>query len=130
MLHEIIFYEIRDWQDKSIVTKFFWYLWQFLVILLVTPLFYVFIRPPMKIWRSLSDIECLAYVEKLYEYPYNKFANHTMFYIVFLCLLFASTFGFEHEYRTSTTGLSSIGKLCRLILQYPFHHIECSECIS
>ena len=121
MLHEIIFYEIRDWQDKSIVTKFFWYLWQFLVILLVTPLFYVFIRPPMKIWRSLSDIECLAYVEKLYEYPYNKFANHTMFYIVFLCLLFASTFGFEHEYRTSTTGLSSIGKLCRLIL----YHFEC-----
>ena len=75
----------------------------------------------MKIWRSLSDFECLAYVEKLYEYPYNKFANHTMFYIVFLCLLFASTFGFEHEYRTSTTGLSSIGKLCRLIL----YHFEC-----
>lgn len=101
--------------------KFFWSLLQFFVVLLVTPLFYVFIRPPMKIWRSLSDIECLAYVEKLYEYPYNKFANHTMFYIVFLCLLFASTFGFEHEYRTSTTGLSSIGKLCRLIL----YHFEC-----
>ncbi|XP_066022250.1 short transient receptor potential channel 4-like [Pocillopora verrucosa] len=108
ILDEVIFYEMRDWQDKSMAKKFFRCLCQFFVVLLVTPLFYVFIRPPMKIWRSLSDIECLAYVEKLYEYPYNKFANHTMFYIVFLCLLFASTFGFEHEYRTSTTGLSSI----------------------
>ncbi|RMX40941.1 hypothetical protein pdam_00023755, partial [Pocillopora damicornis] len=90
ILDEIIFYKMRDWQDKSKTKKFFWSLWHFLI------------------WRSLSDFECLAYVEKLYEYPYNKFANHTMFYIVFLCLLFASTFGFEHEYRTSTTGLSSI----------------------
>ena len=125
MLHEIIFYEIRDWQDKSIVTKFFWYLWQFLVILLVTPLFYVFIRPPMKIWRCRSDIRCLAFIEKLYEHPHNKFANHTMFYMAFLCLLFASTFGFEHDYRTSTTGVSIVGKFCRFTLLCPFHHLQC-----
>ena len=112
---------MRDWQDKSKAKKFFWSLWQFVVILLVTPL-YVFVRPPMKIWRSLSHIGCLAYIEELYEHPYNKFANHISFYIVFLGLLFASTFGFEHEYRTSTTGLSSIGKLRRLILLYTFHH--------
>ena len=112
---------MRDWQDKSKAKKFFWSLWQFVVILLVTP-FYVFVRPPMKIWRSLSHIRCLAYIEELYEHPYNKFANHISFYIVFLGLLFASTFGFEHEYRTSTTGLSSIGKLRRLILLYTFHH--------
>ena len=120
MLHEIIFYEIRDWQDKSIVTKFFWYLWQFLVILLVTPWYCVFIRPPMKIWRCRSDI-----IEKLYEHPHNKFANHTMFYMAFLCLLFASTFGFEHDYRTSTTGVSIVGKFCRFTLLCPFHHLQC-----
>ena len=99
--------------------KFFWSLWQFVVILLVTP-FFVFVRPFMK--TCCSDIRCHAYIEELYEHPYNKFGNHISFYIVFLGLLFASTFGFEHEYRTSTTGLSSIGKLRRLILLYTFHH--------
>ena len=102
--------------------KFFWSLLQFVVILPFTPFYAFLFRPPMKIWRSLSDKEWLARIEKLYEHPYNKFANHISFYIVFLGLLFASTFGFEHEYRTSTTGLSSIGKLCRLILQCLFHH--------
>ena len=103
---------MRDWQDKSMAKKFFWSLLQFVVILLVTPI-YVIVRPFMK--------TCCRCLEELYEHPYNKFANHISFYIVFLGLLFASTFGFEHEYRTSTTGLSSIGKLCRLIL----YHFEC-----
>ena len=95
-----------DWQDKSTAKKFIWFILQFILIQCVT-IFYIFIRPFQKIWCSNSECCC----EKLYEHPYYKFINHTMSYIAFLCVLFASTFGFEHEYRTSTSGLSIIGKL-------------------
>ena len=124
ILNEIIYYKIPGWQDNSKVRKLIWFLFQLFLVSVLT-VFYIFYRPFKKMFTNKFKCpKCCSYckccdwckrfcdkVENLYEHPYNKFVNHTMSYIVFLCLLLASTFGFEHEYRTSTSGLLIIGKL-------------------
>lgn len=128
VLNEIIYYKWEDWQDKSTVIKFLWFVLQ-LILVTVCTFFYIFYRIFKKIRSDVcpnicADV-CLKMqskcgeklhwrIESLYEHPYSKFINHTMSYIVFVSLLFSATFGFEDEYRTSLTGLSRIGKLVLL----------------
>ncbi|KAL9988578.1 hypothetical protein ACROYT_G003036 [Oculina patagonica] len=124
ILNEIIYYKWEDWQDESTVKKILWFVFQFFVLIaIITPFFYIWYRVHKKI-RSTMHIDnieendkllqqkskprCEWRIESLYEHPYSKFINHTMSYIVFVSLLIGSTFGFESEYRTSTTGLSRI----------------------
>lgn len=124
ILNEIIYYKIPGWQDKSKVRKLIWFLFQLVLVSVLTG-FYIFYRPFKKMCKCSDCCKCCDCckrfcdeVENLYEHPYNKFVNHTMSYIVLLCLLVASTFGFEHEYRTSTSGLLIIGKLLFECMQY------------
>ena len=45
-----------------------------------------------------------------FEHPYYKFLNHTLFYVAFLCLVFASAFENEFDY-TTFLGLSNLREL-------------------
>lgn len=109
ILNEIIYRGWRNWQDKGILRKASWFLIQF-VLVAITCFFYI----PVRLLRKccgcgkVEDICCWKF-RKLYELPYSKFINHTMSYVLFLCLVFASSF--QDKFGTTKTGLAWIGKL-------------------
>ena len=113
ILNEIIYRGWRNWQDKGLLRKVSWFLVQF-VLVVVTCFVYIAVR----LIRSCccnccgtaevnKDICCWKF-RKLYERPYSKFINHTMSYVLFLCLVFASSF--QEKFGTTKTGLAWIGK--------------------
>lgn len=125
ILNKIIYYEWEGWQDKSTLKKIFWFFFQYCVLIPITILIYVPYRVCRKLRSKISNDgtgknDTLPHksskqrsgwrIESLYEHPYSKLINHSMSYTVFVSLLIASTFGFEYDYKTSTTGFSRIGK--------------------
>ena len=106
VLNEIVYLGWRNWQDKGIVWKALWFLVQLLLVA-ITCVFYI----PIRLIRLSGCSECCACCwkfRKLYELPYSKFINHTMSYVLFLCVVFASSF--QDKFGTTTTGLAWIGK--------------------
>ena len=112
VLDEIVYRGYRKWQDRSIVGKASWFLLQFFLVA-GTFIFYI----PVRLVRLSKCSECscgkskdfcLWKLRKLYELPYSKFVNHTMSYLLFLCLVFASSF--QEEFGATKTGLAWIGK--------------------
>ena len=108
VLNEIAYRGWRNWRDAGLVRKT---LWLFLHIFLVAITCPVYI--PVRFFRrscscrKLQDHYCWKF-RKLYELPYAKCVNHTTSYMLFLSLLFASSFG--QEIGASQTGLAWIGK--------------------
>lgn len=113
LLDEIIYYGCPDWQDKSIVTKSLSFIFQLLLVT-ITTIIYI----PVRLTRrgccccEFKD-ECCWKFRKLYEHPYSKFINHTMSYVVFLCLIFASSF--EYKFGQGGAGLAWTGKFKLLL---------------
>ena len=107
-LNEIIYYGCRDWQDKGILRKTISFFLQLLFVTLAV-LFYI----PVRLARrgccccKFKDWCCWKF-RMFFEHPYSKFINHTMSYVVFLCLIFASSF--EDKFGPGWAGLSRIGK--------------------
>ncbi|KAJ7377783.1 hypothetical protein OS493_026350 [Desmophyllum pertusum] len=107
VLNEIVYRGWTNWQDKGIVRKILWFFLQLLLVTITCPVYI----PVRLIRRCCSccyefEDECWWKFRKLYEYPYSKFINHTMSYVVFLCLVFASSF--QDEFDTTKTGLAWI----------------------
>ena len=119
ILNEIIYYKWPNWKDKSVTRKLLWMFIQLLLTTIIAP-FYILFRvfekmhskvcPSMCSGRMCRTKTSVQWVKNLYEHPYSKFVNHTMSKFVFLFLLFASSFDFTDDYKTSKTGLISIGK--------------------
>lgn len=118
ILDEIVFYKWPDWQDKSTMRRILWFIFQFILTTIITP-FYIPLRIFDKMFPNKSSNmcsnrcakTCIEKIKSLYEHPYSKFVNHTMSYIIFLSLLLLSTFGFENQYKSTSSGLTRIGKL-------------------
>ena len=124
ILNEIVYLGWRNWQDKGIVRKALWFFIQLLIVA-STCIFYIPIRLVRLSTRSCSgftNVFCWKF-RKLYELPYSKFINHTLSYVVFLGLVFASSF--QDKFRTTTTGLIWFGKFlfwrCSHGLGLPVH---------
>ena len=113
VLNEIVYRGWRNWRDAGTVRKT---LWLFLHLFLVATTCLVYI--PVRLFRrsccctcrKLQGNHCWKF-RKLYELPYAKFVNHTTSYMLFLSLLFASSY--PHGIGATPTGLVWIGK---------FHH--------
>lgn len=110
VLNEIVYRGWRNWQDRGIARKALWFLIQF-VLVTVTCVFYIPVRLIRLCCCSKFKHTCCWKFRKLYELPYSKFINHTMSYVLFLCLVFASSF--QEEFGTTITGLAWIGKFLR-----------------
>ena len=116
ILNEIIYRGWRNWQDKGLLRKVSWFLIQFVLVVATC-----FVYIPLRLIRrcccsgKVTDICCW----KLYELPYSKFINHTMFYVLFLCLVFASSF--QDEFGTTKTGLVLIGKFRLSTIRWSGH---------
>ncbi|XP_078384472.1 short transient receptor potential channel 4-like isoform X1 [Oculina patagonica] len=119
-LNEVVYRGWRNWHYKGIVRKTLRFVFHFLLVAL-TCLVYI----PVRLMRTCCY--CHKYQNKrcwkfrmLYEYPYSKFINHTMSYVVFLCLVFASSY--TEKFGTTATGLVWIDYpvlvfVCGLFLQ-------------
>ena len=103
VLNEIVYLGWGNWQDQGIVRKVLWFLFQFFLVA-ITCTVYI----PIRLVRLCSCSEYDIWCWKLYELPYSKFINHTVWYMLFLCVLFASTF--QDKFETTKTGLTWIGK--------------------
>lgn len=122
VLDQIIFYKCPEWKDEGIMRKFVWVVVQLILTTILTP-FYISLRIFEKVFRKKSSNMCSSGIAKksierirsLYEHPYSKFVNHSMSYFLFLALLLLSTFGFENEYKSTSVGLTRIGKSTLLL---------------
>ena len=106
-LDEIVYRGWRNWKDRGTVRKAVWFLIQFALVA-VTCIFYIPVRLVRRCRCCKFKDFCFWNLRKLYELPYSKFINHTMSYLLFLCLVFASSF--QQKFGTTTTGLTWIGK--------------------
>ena len=108
VLNEIVYRGWRNWRDAGIARKTLWLFLQFLLVA-ISCLVYI----PIRLFRrscscrKLQDNYCWKF-RQLYELPYAKFVNHTTSYMLFLSLLFASSYG--QKIGTTQTGLLWIGK--------------------
>ena len=108
VLNEIVYRGWRNWRDAGIVRKTLWLFLHFCLVA-ITCLVYI----PVRLFRRScscripQDNYCWKF-RKLYELPYAKFVNHTTSYVLFLGLLFTSSYG--HEIGATQTGLVWIGK--------------------
>ena len=107
ILNEIIYYEWPYWQNMSRITKLAWFFLQ-LVFVAVSSIVYIPIRLARKFSCCNKDDNTWWEFRELYEHPYSKFINHTMWYLGFLYFIFLTSF--EHEFGTTVTGLVYIGK--------------------
>lgn len=114
VLNEIVYRGCRKWQDEGFVIKATWFLLQ-LILVTVTSIVYIPVRLIRKCYccNQLNDKSCWKF-RKFYEHPYSKFINQTMSYVVFLCLVFASSY--QDEFSTDRKGpaMVPIGKICCL----------------
>lgn len=106
ILNEIIYYEWPGWRDKSRLTKLAWFFFQLLLVA-VSSVFYIPIRLVRKFYRCCNNEKIWEFRE-LYEHPYSKFINHTMWYLVFLSMIFLTSF--DDKFESSATGLIWCGK--------------------
>lgn len=108
VLNEIIYRGWRNWRDYGIVRKTIWFFLHFLLVA-ITCLVYIPARLIRRSYccRKFKDNCCWKF-GRLYELPYSKFVNYTTSYVLFLSLLFASSY--QHEIGTTKTGLVWIGK--------------------
>ncbi|XP_068731891.1 short transient receptor potential channel 5-like isoform X1 [Montipora capricornis] len=108
LLNEFIYYGWSVWQNKTRVPKILWSFLCFFLTVLCSPFYIVF-----RLWKDFcpsgccdKDVGCCGDFQRLFEHPYNKFVNHTMFYLVFLGFLITASF--EKEFATTDTGLTWI----------------------
>ena len=108
VLNEIVYLGWQNWQDRGIVRKALWFLFHWFFLVAITFPVYISIRL-VRLYSccEYSDVCCWK-LRWLYELPYSKFINHTMSYVLFLCLVFTSSF--QEEIGTTKTGLTWIGK--------------------
>ncbi|XP_022789160.1 short transient receptor potential channel 4-like [Stylophora pistillata] len=104
---EVVYREWPMWYDKGLAVKTLRFLFHFIVMSFGI-IAYLFLRLIMRgcCCCKLNEKEGLWRLRKLYELPYSKFINQTMSYLVFLCLVFASTF--QTKFGTTKTGLGAI----------------------
>ena len=107
ILNEIIYYEWPYWQNMSRITKLAWFFLQ-LVFVAVSSIVYIPIRLARKFSCCNKDDNTWWEFRELYEHPYSKFINHTMWYLGFLSFILLTSF--EHEFGTKAAGLVHIGK--------------------
>ena len=111
ILNEVVYFGRPSWQKKKRIPKI---LWSFFVQLpfLFCPLIWI----PYTIYRALKDCPCCDQCElkgwklirRQFEYPYSKFVNHTISYMVFLAFLIAASF--EDTFGKTWSGLEWIGE--------------------
>ena len=110
VLDEVIYHGNPGWRNRGIGIKAVWCLFQLLLVSLLTIPLYI----PLKLTRK--NFPCCVFdchkLIMLYEHPYSKFLNHTMSYMIFLALIFGSSF--EYKYGPGGAGLTWIGKLIPL----------------
>ncbi|XP_022789677.1 short transient receptor potential channel 4-like isoform X3 [Stylophora pistillata] len=120
ILNLVTFEGWPDWKSKSWVEKTIRWFVHFLLSTIIAPI-YILLRLIGKVCPSKSNSACFLsnnhcqrcvqevfeWVHSLYESPFSKFVNHTMSYIILLCLLFWSTMGNEVEYY-SEAGLDTL----------------------
>ncbi|XP_015764521.1 PREDICTED: short transient receptor potential channel 4-like isoform X2 [Acropora digitifera] len=109
ILNEVVYFGRPSWQKKKRIPKI---LWSFFVQLpfLFCPLIWI----PYTIYRALKDCPCCDQCElkgwklirRQFEYPYSKFVNHTISYMVFLAFLIAASF--EDTFGKTWSGLEWI----------------------
>ena len=105
VLDEVIYHGNPGWRNRGIGIKAGWCLFQLLLVSLTIP-FYI----PLKLIRK--NFPCCGFdchwLRILYEHPYSKFLNHTLSCIIFLAIIFGSSF--EYKYGPGGAGLTWIGK--------------------
>lgn len=111
VLDGVIYKQSPGWRNRGIGIKAAWCLLQLLLVSLTIP-FYI----PLKLIRK--NFPCCGFdshwLRKLYEDPYSKFLNHTMSYMIFLALIFGSSF--EYTYGPDGAGLTWIGELIFILI--------------
>ncbi|XP_068695735.1 short transient receptor potential channel 4-like [Montipora foliosa] len=117
ILNEVIYFQWRGWQKKNRTPKILWSIVQLLLFSIPgIPLVYMILRLSKERCGVIPTCqECRPGIgmregqrgcgvfRQLFEHPYSKFVNHTMFYLVFLGFLIAASF--EEEFGTTDTGL-------------------------
>ncbi|KAJ7377773.1 Short transient receptor putative channel 4 [Desmophyllum pertusum] len=86
----------------SRITKLAWFFLQ-LIFVAVSSIFYIPIRLARTFPCCNKDDNNWWEFRELYEHPYSKFINHTMWYLGFLSFILLTSF--EHEFGTTVTGL-------------------------
>ncbi|KAJ7377775.1 Short transient receptor putative channel 4 [Desmophyllum pertusum] len=89
----------------SRITKLAWFFLQ-LVFVAVSSIVYIPIRLARKFSCCNKDDNTWWEFRELYEHPYSKFINHTMWYLGFLSFILLTSF--EHEFGTKAAGLVHI----------------------
>ena len=129
ILNEVIYYGCPSWQKKSRTPKILWSIVQLICFIFIPiPLVYIILRL-CKEWCGVTCQECRPDrgngdgqrdccvscrchkcdgFPLLFEHPYSKFVNHTVFYLVFLGFLIAASF--EEEFGTTDSGIVCIGQ--------------------
>ena len=110
ILNEVVYFGRPSWQKEKRIPKILWF---FLVHL---PFIFIPLCIPYIIYRAFKD--CLCYdqcepkywelIRRQFEYPYSKFVNHTLSYMVFLGFLIAASF--EDTFGRTSIGLEWIGE--------------------
>ena len=112
VLDEVIYHGNPGWRNRGIGIKAVWCLFQLLLVSLLTIPLYI----PLKLTRK--NFPCCVFdchkLIMLYEHPYSKFLNHTMSYMIFLALIFGSSF--EYTYGPGGAGLTWIGELIFILI--------------
>ncbi|XP_068731946.1 short transient receptor potential channel 6-like [Montipora capricornis] len=130
ILNEVIYFQWRGWQKKNRTPKILWSIVQLLLFTIPgIPLVYMILRLSKECCGVIATYQecrpgigmgegqrgccvscrcdkydgCCGVFRLLFEHPYSKFVNHTMFYLVFLGFLIAASF--EEEFGTTDTGL-------------------------
>lgn len=110
ILNEIIYLGWRKWQDEGFMTKAILFLVQFLLVSLAS-IVYIPLRLIRRCCcRGQFEDKCFWKFRKLYEHPYSKFINQTMSYVLFLCLVFASSYRNEFKIAREGPEMVTIGK--------------------
>ena len=118
ILDEVVYHEWPMWQSKGLAAKTLRLLFHYLFIISLGVIIYLPLRLILKgcLCCKSSDQERCWKLRRLFELPYSKFINQTMSYLIFLCMVFASTF--QNKFQTKA-GMSNIGKsLLLLILEW------------
>lgn len=110
ILNEIIYLGWQKRQDEGFMTKAILFLVQFLLVSL-TSIVYIPLRLIRRCrCRGQFEDRCFWKFRKLYEHPYSKFINQTMSYVLFLCLVFASSYQDEFKITREGPEMVTIGK--------------------
>lgn len=123
ILNEVVYLD-PCWQDRNVAMKLLWVIFQWLLVVAFIPIYIPYKLAQLCLKRTCYRGKCMSdccsgchnscmnqfwnLVRNTFEHPYSKFINHTTWYLLFLSLVFASTF--QKNFGTTSTGLSRYGQ--------------------